>query len=78
MPIVDLTTPTTRISAATQDKDGLMSATDKTKLDGIGLATSETAGMVKPDNQTITAQNGVLTAVSSEAQIHWIDLEDLQ
>ena len=75
MPIVDLTTPTTKISAATQDKDGLMSATDKTKLDGISIATSQQEGLVKPDGETITVKDGVITAISAAASIKWIELE---
>ena len=40
-------------AAATTTAAGLMSAADKEKLDGIGIATTSTAGLVKPDGVTI-------------------------
>lgn len=75
MPIIDLTTPTTQIKPATQEHNGLMSSNDKTKLDGIGVATSESAGLVKPDGETITIEDGVITAVPQSASLKWIELE---
>ncbi|MBQ3349205.1 MAG: hypothetical protein IJG38_02290 [Thermoguttaceae bacterium] len=75
MPIVDLTTPTTKISAATQDKDGLMSSADKTKLDGISTATAQQEGLVKPDGETIKIEDGVITAIGAVASMKWIELE---
>ena len=65
MPISDIITPTT-IPPATDSNSGLMSAEDKNKLDGIGTATEQKEGLVKPDGTTITIDNGVLTSHGGE------------
>lgn len=49
---------------ATTSTAGLMSAADKTKLDGIGLATSSKAGLVQPDGETIDVADGVISVHS--------------
>lgn len=46
-------TTTASIPAATTSAAGLMSGADKEKLDGIGVATTTKAGLVKPDGVTI-------------------------
>ena len=61
----------TTYSAATTSANGLMSSSDKSKLDGIAVnannyslpsATTSTLGGVKPDGTTTTTSNGVITA----------------
>lgn len=51
---------------ATTSVAGLMSAADKTKLDGIGIATASTAGLVKPDGTTIEVSEAGAISVKSE------------
>lgn len=65
MPISDIITPTV-IPPASESNNGLMSAQDKAKLDGIGTATEHNEGLVKPDGITITIEDGVLTSHGGE------------
>lgn len=64
----------TSISGATTSVAGVMTASDKTKLDGIATnannyalpqATTSVLGGVKPDGTTITVTNGVISATGS-------------
>lgn len=64
MAIVEQITPIA-ITPATQSKSGLMSDSDKRKLDGIDVATDESYGLVKPDNDTIRIQDGVIEATAN-------------
>ena len=62
---VDGHTPT--LNEATDTASGLMSAADKAKLDGVDLATTSTAGLVKPDGTTIKiADDGTISAESTD------------
>jgi len=55
----------------TESAAGFMSATDKTKLDGITTATSSSLGLVQPDNSTIIISDGVLSATAVSPTNIW-------
>lgn len=72
--ITDLVTPNAT-SPATPESNGMMSAADKAKLDGIDVATSEDVGLVKPDNETVTVNNGVLSALGGSVNLIWEEIK---
>ena len=64
---VDGHTPT--LNEATDTASGLMSAADKAKLDGVDLATTSTAGLVKPDGKTLSvASDGTISVAGDQSQ----------
>lgn len=69
MPFSDVLQPNAT-PPASSNNNGLMTAEDKTKLDGIDVATTQTAGLVKPDNETIKINDGVITS-----SVSWVTLE---
>lgn len=67
--------PSNTTPPATPESNGLMSAADKAKLDGIDVATSEDVGLVKPDNETVTINNGVLSATGGSVNLIWEEVK---